>query len=184
MTQARRRFSNIQLPRTTVTIRHTSRGLIIVSVSTAVLWYTTPACSRNLRVRSSPAFQLTLFNRKDSKCWPPVSTHASNLLKIFLGARRRSSRNTSIKTYSSEIALQFLQLKGNNLHQARSTFYVIPATSAKFGLRAGNTKFNTQNEERSIGPHTLLCICCIMCYKNGLTLIVKTDKKISIHELG
>jgi hypothetical protein len=31
---------------------------------------------------------------------------------------------------------------------ARSAFYVVRANSAKFGLRAGNTKFNSrQNEE-------------------------------------
>jgi hypothetical protein len=30
--------------------------------------------------------------------------------------------------------------------QARSTFYVMRATSARFGLHAGNMKFNTQNK--------------------------------------
>jgi hypothetical protein len=32
-------------------------------------------------------------------------------------------------------------------HQACSTVYVVLATSAKFGLRAGKVKFNAQNEE-------------------------------------
>jgi hypothetical protein len=34
-----------------------------------------------------------------------------------------------------------------SLEQARSTFYVVQATSAKFGLHAGDMKFSTQNEE-------------------------------------
>jgi hypothetical protein len=33
------------------------------------------------------------------------------------------------------------------LDQACSTFYVVRAASAKFGLHAGNMKFNTQNEK-------------------------------------
>jgi hypothetical protein len=33
------------------------------------------------------------------------------------------------------------------LDQACSTFYVVQANLAKFGLHAGNMKFNTQNEE-------------------------------------
>jgi hypothetical protein len=33
------------------------------------------------------------------------------------------------------------------IKQARSTFHVVPATSAKFGLHAGNMKLNAQNEE-------------------------------------
>jgi hypothetical protein len=33
------------------------------------------------------------------------------------------------------------------LDQARSTFYVVQATPAKFCPHAGNVKFNTQNEE-------------------------------------
>jgi hypothetical protein len=33
------------------------------------------------------------------------------------------------------------------MERARSTFYVVRAASAKFGLRAGNGKFNAQNEE-------------------------------------
>jgi hypothetical protein len=32
------------------------------------------------------------------------------------------------------------------LHQARSTFYVLWATTAEFGLHAGNNTFSTQNE--------------------------------------
>ena len=32
------------------------------------------------------------------------------------------------------------------LHQSQLTFYVARATSAKFGLHAGNMKFSTQTE--------------------------------------
>jgi hypothetical protein len=31
--------------------------------------------------------------------------------------------------------------------QARTTFHVVRTTLAKFGLHAGNMKFDTQNEE-------------------------------------
>jgi hypothetical protein len=33
------------------------------------------------------------------------------------------------------------------MRQALSTVYVVQATSEKFGLLAGNMKFNTQNED-------------------------------------
>jgi hypothetical protein len=33
-----------------------------------------------------------------------------------------------------------------DLYQACSTFFVVRATSVKFGLHAGNVKFNTLNE--------------------------------------
>ena len=35
---------------------------------------------------------------------------------------------------------------GNALDQNCSTFHVVRATSAKFGLHASDMKFNTQNE--------------------------------------
>ena len=35
----------------------------------------------------------------------------------------------------------------DQINQARSTFYVVRVTSEKSGLRAGNRKFDTQNEE-------------------------------------
>jgi hypothetical protein len=42
-----------------------------------------------------------------------------------------------------------VQAQPNNtpIKQACTTFYVVPASSAKFGLHAGNMKFDTQNEE-------------------------------------
>jgi hypothetical protein len=33
------------------------------------------------------------------------------------------------------------------VEEARSTFYAVRASSTKFGLHAGNMKFNIQNEE-------------------------------------
>jgi hypothetical protein len=47
------------------------------------------------------------------------------------------------------------------LDLARSTFYVLRKTFAKFGLRADNEKFNTQNEE-SISMHLITCIILLM----------------------
>jgi len=35
----------------------------------------------------------------------------------------------------------------NTQHCSRKPFFVVQATSAEFGLQAGNMKFNTQNEE-------------------------------------
>jgi hypothetical protein len=48
--------------------------------------------------------------------------------------------------------MEFRELDGKlaslcHLQHARSTFDVMGATSAKFGLHAGDVKFNTQNEQ-------------------------------------
>jgi hypothetical protein len=80
------------------------------------------------------AVQLTLFNGRASKCWPPASNHASDILTIFLHARRTF---WNIKNFSFKTALHCFKLQWNILHHACSTFYVVQATSAKFWYACG-----------------------------------------------
>jgi hypothetical protein len=52
--------------------------------------------------------------------------------------------------FMAAVCLQFFHspdVPDISLGQACSTFYVVQATLAKFGLLAGNMKFSTQNEE-------------------------------------
>jgi hypothetical protein len=44
--------------------------------------------------------------------------------------------------------LLLLWISSLSLQQARSTFYVVQATLAQFGLHTGNMKFNKQNAGR------------------------------------
>jgi hypothetical protein len=155
-------FSNIELLRTTDNIRQSN---------TEVLSLSYPSVRRQSRVTftanvdclcwefvssSFLTVQLTLFNSRASKCWPPAS-QASNLLTIFFHARRSTFWN--IKNFSFKIALHCFKLQWNILHHARSTFYVVQATSAKFGMHVGNADFSSQNEEWLTYTHIQYANC-------------------------
>ena len=74
-----------------------------------------------------------------------------------------------------------------SLHQACATFSVVRATSAKFGLHAGNVKF--QYAECIMNKYACNYLCCFtgnvsLSNKNILMIIGSTYKKSEIYNLG
>jgi hypothetical protein len=74
-----------------------------------------------------------------------------------------------------------------NFRSACSTFYVVRATLAKFGLYAGNMKFNTHNEERiSTRICTILPVCVF--YISSVRKYTSNNRKLllknAIHNKG